>query len=130
MTVSTTDEEEAIRSKLADFARIRSELESLGATIPGQDNTDLIAAPTMPEAAATAGTQVETGTTPDTAIPIDTDAIATSTTQEQVNGRFTDLEAVFNRGGKLKYTTQLFVELPKEYHKDLHNLILHVVEMQ
>ena len=64
MTVSTTDEEEAIRLKLADFARIWLELESLGATIPGQDDTDPTAAPTMPEAAATAGTHLETGTPP------------------------------------------------------------------
>ena len=44
MTVSTTDKEEAIRLKLADFERIRSDLESLGAAIQGQTvDTDLIA---------------------------------------------------------------------------------------
>ena len=57
----------------------------------------------MPVAAVAAGTSEVTGNTIDTAIPIEPDATETTTTTKpkQINGRFTDLEAIFYPGGKL-----------------------------
>ena len=64
-----------------------------------------------------AGTSVSSG---------NADCITTTTPIESTVTKtiiFINLESVVDKEGKLKYLTQLFDELPEDYHKDLTTLI-------
>lgn len=65
-----------------------------------------------------------------TTTPIKTEVTKTKTNIKQllIDEKYSNLEAVLDKEGKLKYTMQLFALLSEDYHVDLTNLILKNVE--
>ena len=127
MTDDNTDNEEAIRSTQAKMKALQQELERLGAPSGISTSTAPATATAVEDSLETAaGTSLSSGNanSTTTTTPIQTEVTKTYVQQLLSNPKFTNLDAVLNKEGKLKYTTELFEELPDCYHKELTTLIL------
>ena len=133
MTDDNTDKEEAIRLKQAELKALQQELEKLVAPLGVSASTAPATATTVEDSNETAaGTSLSSGNanSTTTTTPIQTEIIQTNVKKLLSDSKITNLEAVLNKEGKLKYTTQLFEELPDYYHKELTTLILKNVVFQ
>ena len=133
MTDDNTDTEEAIRSTQAKMKALQQELERLGAPSGISTSTAPATATAMEDSLETAaGTSLlsRNANSTTTTTPIQTEVTKTDVQKLLSDSKFTNLEAILNKEGKLKYTTQLFEELPDYYHKELTTLILKNVVFQ
>ena len=128
MTNDRTDKDAAICPKRAELETLEQELEIIGVSL----ETFIMTTPTVAVIAVedssqnTAGTSLLSKNADDntTTITIETEVTKTDVQTLLSNKRYTSLESVLNKESKCIYTTQLFVKLPEDYHKDLTNLIL------
>ena len=119
MTDTNTDKEEPICLKQAEFEKVTWELEFLGVPLGTPTKTVLttVATAKEPQVQIAAGTSLVSGnaSSTTTTTPIETQLVTTTNTHVKkllMDEKYKNLEAVLDKEGKLKYTTQLFAILP------------------
>ena len=138
MTGSTTDIADAICLKRNKLEALEWEQRnkdtsteifqglSTGTTQEEVDTSALTASKTSDKDSGivAAGTAVLPGNADCTTTTTPIELTATTTKTLLKDERYNNLDAVVDREGRLKYTTQLFEKLPEVYHKELTTLIL------
>ena len=142
MTGNTIDYADAIRLKSNKLEALEREQQNKdtstedfqGLSMETTQEEVNISAPTVSEASnedsgiVAAGTAVLPGNADRTTTTTPIESTTTTTKTLLKDKRYNNLDAVVDREGRLKYTTQLFEKLPEVYHKELTTLILSNVE--